>query len=94
LKDNWLGENKLKDKYPRIFANSNQKEAMVVDVEEHIQNRWEWSISWKRNLFEWEKPIVEKFIQQIQSKKIKRKIYFLSIKVHAYGNEKKNFNIM
>jgi len=46
----WLGEYKLKDKYPKIFVNSNQKEALVLDVGEWQGNKLEKSMNWRKKL--------------------------------------------
>jgi len=62
----------LKDKYPRIFVNSNLKEALAVDVGEWKGNQWEWAMNWRISWFEWEKPMVEEFMLQVQESRMKR----------------------
>jgi len=62
-----VGQGILKDKYPRMFANSCQKEAKVSMVGEWIENSWKWKFDWRRNWFEWAKPMLKEFIQDLES---------------------------
>jgi len=48
LEDIWIEDLPLRDKYPRIFANSNQKKARLVEVGNWYENQWKWNILWRR----------------------------------------------
>jgi hypothetical protein len=64
--DTWVGNSPLKDRFPRLFSISNQKEALVADL-------WggsgagRWNFSWRRAPFAWEEPLLEEFMAAIQS---------------------------
>jgi len=36
------------------------------------ENLWEWNLSWRRNWFKWEKPIVQDLYQELESCKPKK----------------------
>ena len=64
--DIWIRDLPLRDKYPRIFANSNQKEARLLEVGNWYENQWKWNVLWRKEWFEWEKPMVEEMMQHIE----------------------------
>jgi hypothetical protein len=44
----WRGGISFREKYPRLFAMSNQKEAMVADIWVFNDVDREWTFSWRR----------------------------------------------
>jgi hypothetical protein len=57
--DNWIGDTSLKDRFPRLFSISNQKEASVAEVwnPEPVVERWRFH--WRRRFFVWEETVLE-----------------------------------
>ena len=64
--DCWADNGALKHVYPRLFSLSSCKDAKVTELGKWINGSWEWQITWKRSLFEWEKPLVCIFFQGLQ----------------------------
>ncbi|KAE8659133.1 Mannose-P-dolichol utilization defect 1 protein [Hibiscus syriacus] len=60
--DVWLGSVPLKDRFPRLFALSNNKEGKVAEFRLHSDAGWVWDIQTRRNLVDWE---VEQWLQII-----------------------------
>jgi len=55
-KDKWLGDEALKDKFPRLFSICSGKGDKLWQGGEWNSNlQWVWKIGWRRSLFEWEK---------------------------------------
>ncbi|KAE8687175.1 hypothetical protein F3Y22_tig00111022pilonHSYRG00184 [Hibiscus syriacus] len=52
--DVWLGSAPLKDRFPRLFALSNNKEGKVAEFRLHNDSGWVWDIQMRRNLVDWE----------------------------------------
>jgi len=50
--DRWARGFNLRQKYPRIFTNSCQKDAKVENVGKWLNNRWEWVSRWRTEMFE------------------------------------------
>ncbi|GAU35033.1 hypothetical protein TSUD_103560 [Trifolium subterraneum] len=61
-KDKWVGELPLKERFPRLYAISNKKEASVAILgggEGGVRG----NMSWRRRLFVWEESLVEQFLE-------------------------------
>ncbi|KAE8660119.1 hypothetical protein F3Y22_tig00116958pilonHSYRG00105 [Hibiscus syriacus] len=50
----WLGSVPLKDRFPRLFALSNNKEGKVAEFRLHNDAGWVWDIQTRKNLVDWE----------------------------------------
>jgi len=57
-KSKWRGEVVLCNKYPRLFAISNQKEAKVGEIRVVSGNGLDWLFTWRRRLFVWEEGLL------------------------------------
>jgi hypothetical protein len=63
--DIWIGNLSLKERFPRLFSISNQKDALVADT-------WggngagRWNFNWRRSLFAWEEPLLVDFMAALQ----------------------------
>lgn len=57
--DSWLGEETLASKFPRLFIISNQQNELLGNVGQWKEGEWEWTLSWRQNMFEWEKSQLE-----------------------------------
>ncbi|CAL0303331.1 unnamed protein product [Lupinus luteus] len=53
--DLWVGEVCLRDKFQRLFQVALHKDASLKSMGVWRNDSWCWSLSWRRNLFEWEK---------------------------------------
>ncbi|KAE8663132.1 putative AP2/ERF domain-containing transcription factor [Hibiscus syriacus] len=60
--DVWLGLVPLKDRFPRLFALSNNKGGKVAEFRLNNASGWVWDIQVRRNLVDWE---VEQWLQLI-----------------------------
>ena len=63
--DIWVGDRSLKEYYPRLYANSNKKEQTISECREWDNDKWEWNLAWRREWFEWERPQIEMFSEDI-----------------------------
>lgn len=57
--DQWIEGVILKNYFGRLFCLSNQKQSRVSEVGEWIGTRWTWKLEWRRELFEWEKELLQ-----------------------------------
>jgi hypothetical protein len=62
--DVWIGSSSLKDRFPRLFSISNQKEAMVADLWNRAMDV-RWIFNWRRRLFVWEETLVEDLVESL-----------------------------
>lgn len=53
--------------FPRIYANSTQKKLIVEGKGVWHKDEWQWKLEGRRTWFEWEKPSVEIFYENIHS---------------------------
>jgi len=59
--DRWVDDKALKDKFPRLYSISLNKNSLVGDVAVWVGSRTSqcstWNLSWRRERFEWEKHL-------------------------------------
>jgi hypothetical protein len=58
-RDKWIGDSPLKERFPRLFSISNQKEAMVAELWIPESDEASWRFIWRRRLFVWEENVFE-----------------------------------
>jgi len=64
--DSWVdGGIPLKDQFPELYQISYQRLQIVADMGSFFENGWEWTFSWRQNLFDSEMGIASIFIYQI-----------------------------
>jgi hypothetical protein len=63
--DIWVGEQPLRDRFPRLFGISNQKEDTIASMGGWNDFQWVWNLEWRRQFFEWEQPLYQQLIQII-----------------------------
>ena len=56
----------LKRAFPRLYSLSSAKEAKVDQFGDWINEVWIWKVDWRRSLFEWEKSLESRFLQELQ----------------------------
>ena len=49
-----IGENCLKERFPRLYFISSQKEAYVAKCGVWDGYSWNWNLLWRHQFFEWE----------------------------------------
>ncbi|GKV40811.1 hypothetical protein SLEP1_g48412 [Rubroshorea leprosula] len=54
-KDVWIGNQSLANQFPTLFRVSSGKEDRICKMGKWRDGKWEWSVQWRRSLFEWEK---------------------------------------
>ena len=56
--DTWIGDLCLKEKFPRLYVLSSQKNHVISWCGFWDGFEWVWSFQWRRNFFEWEKQLL------------------------------------
>lgn len=59
----WRGDIAFRHKDPRLFAMSNQKEAMVADILVDNEEGKDWIFSWRHRFFVWEEGILVNLLE-------------------------------
>lgn len=65
-KTKWRGEVTFCNKYPRLYAISNQKEARVGELGVASEFSFDWSFIWRQRLFVWEEELVSNLLLDLQ----------------------------
>lgn len=47
-----------------IFANSQNKNARIGEVGSWVEGRWVWKLEWRREWFNWEESILQRFMEE------------------------------
>jgi hypothetical protein len=63
--DTWIGDLALKERYPRLFSISTQKQASVAEIWSG-EGGSRWNLIWRRRLFVWEGTLLEDFVGVLQ----------------------------
>ena len=53
--DLWIGDQSLKEKFPRLFSISCLRERSIAECGFWDGCVWNWSLQWRRQFFEWER---------------------------------------
>ena len=65
--DVWVGDVSLKQKYGRLWSISEQRGLAVAGCGSWEGVVWRWDLTWRRELFEWEKELSLSLLQDIVS---------------------------
>ncbi|MCH99327.1 ribonuclease H protein, partial [Trifolium medium] len=65
-KDKWVGDTTLKDRFPRLFSISTQKDVSVASLWNRDGSE-RWNLEWRRRLFVWESTLWEELVLIINS---------------------------
>ncbi|KAK7281927.1 hypothetical protein RIF29_10309 [Crotalaria pallida] len=57
--DKWLDNETLKTKFPTLFSVSIQKEEVIANMGFWDGLQWNWNLSWRRHLYQWEQTKLE-----------------------------------
>lgn len=63
----WVGQEKLQDKYSRLYNLSIQKNYFVSDLGFWRDGSWHWNFLWRRSLLAHEEEMVAAFTSEINS---------------------------
>jgi hypothetical protein len=55
----------LKDRFPRLFSISNQKDDSVADLWNPLTGEERWRFLWRRRFFEWEQQLFDELKEVI-----------------------------
>ncbi|ESW24480.1 hypothetical protein PHAVU_004G134700, partial [Phaseolus vulgaris] len=61
----WVRDTLLKDKYPRLFINSNKKSFYIDHMGSSGVNVWLWNLVWRRHCFKWEKHMLDELMSML-----------------------------
>ncbi|GLT40522.1 hypothetical protein SLA2020_357800 [Shorea laevis] len=67
----WIGDKKLKDSFPRLYALSVKKEGQISKMGIWEKGRWVWRVEWRRGTIGREKDeeeVLEKVLEGVQLK--------------------------
>lgn len=65
-RDKWLGDTPLKERFPRLFLVSLQKDEIVANIGFWDGMLWHWNLTWRRNLFQWELQPLDNLLTILQ----------------------------
>lgn len=60
-----IGGECLKNKFPRLFSISVQKECIIADMGSWQGDVWQWNFIWRQQLFAWDEQLVTELFQLI-----------------------------
>jgi hypothetical protein len=63
--EQWIGDQPLRQKFPRLFGISTQKEEVLCNMGILIEGRWHWNLQWRRDRFQWEEEQFREFSEII-----------------------------
>jgi hypothetical protein len=63
--DHWIGDQPLRQTFPRLFGISMQKNDVICNLGRLIDGQWHWELQWRRNLFAWEEDQYTNFMEII-----------------------------
>jgi hypothetical protein len=63
----WVGTQSLRERFPRLYGISLQKEEVIGNVGVVADGEWHWNLQWRRNLFVWEEVQYRDFLDAIET---------------------------
>ncbi|GKV02303.1 hypothetical protein SLEP1_g14756 [Rubroshorea leprosula] len=54
-KDVWTGDQSLANRFPQLYLASTDKEKRISQMGLWREDTWQWTLHWRRSLYEWEK---------------------------------------
>jgi hypothetical protein len=61
----WVGDQPLRQRFPRLFGISLQRDEVIGRMGRKVDERWHWEFRWRRNLFVWEEEQFNEFLEVI-----------------------------
>ena len=56
--DLWVGDSCLKDRFPRLYSLSSQRETFIAECGVWDGFSWNWNLIWRCQFFEWENTLL------------------------------------
>jgi hypothetical protein len=63
--DPWIGDQSLRQRFPRLFGISTQKDEVIGNLGHIAHDVWVWNLQWRRSLFVWEEDQYGEFLNVI-----------------------------
>lgn len=73
--DKWVGGMCLKIRFPRLFLFSVQKEEKIANMGVWDGIQWQWNLTWRGNLFQWEIEQVEELLNDLKEVSLARDMH-------------------
>ena len=70
----WIGDKELKEAFSQLYNISNQLKSLIIDMGFWDGRMWRWSFSWRRDFFQWEEQLFERFITILEQHSLKQDI--------------------
>jgi len=67
-KDVWVGNEDLKNKFPRMYSLCGNKKGNLESCEEWVNGSWKWKLVWRRGLFDWENSQEAQLLREVHGK--------------------------
>jgi hypothetical protein len=61
----WVGDLTLRDRFPRLFSISSQKDCSVADIRRGSNGSVGWDLRWRRRFFVWEQTLLHDMMELI-----------------------------
>ncbi|GAU10885.1 hypothetical protein TSUD_425050, partial [Trifolium subterraneum] len=61
----WIGDQSLRQRFPRLFGISLQKQEVIQNLGSLTEGRWQWELLWRRDRFQWEEDQYREFVDVI-----------------------------
>jgi hypothetical protein len=61
----WIGEQTFRQRFPRLFGISMQRDDMIGNMGRRINGAWHWELHWRRSFFVWEEEQYREFLDVI-----------------------------
>ena len=61
-----MGRGALKSVFLRLFSLRTSKVSKLAEFRGWSNGVWVWRLAWRRSLFEWEKPLENQLLQELQ----------------------------
>ncbi|KAL8494410.1 hypothetical protein ACS0TY_025280 [Phlomoides rotata] len=65
--DKWVGESSFRESFPRLYSLCTNKEVKVGESGCWVDDIWQWSLSWRRDLRSWEMDSVAQLWYSLES---------------------------
>jgi hypothetical protein len=62
----WVGNQSLRNRFPRLFLLSDQQHAKVNEMGSMEGDGWQWDLKWRREFFEWERVVFQDLLSVIE----------------------------
>jgi hypothetical protein len=70
--EKWIDDTTLKEKFPRLFSLSDQKEVFISELFDGLFDRSR--LMWRRRLFQWEEELVDQLVQLVRDVRLTTEI--------------------